>query len=119
MDKKTKFGENFGTHKPQSWVQYTRFLTGHHSPADRARELFKSGLNMERLVVSVEKKNFRHAISAFLAMFPKPQDVLKCFDRFIKTIRDVYVAWECVNRAESAARNRARFKRILKYSTRF
>jgi len=51
MDKKTKFGENFCTNKPQSWVQYTPFLTGHHSPADRARELFKSGLCGERLVV--------------------------------------------------------------------
>jgi len=32
---------------------------------------------------------------------------------FINTILDVNVAWECVNRAESVARNRARFKRIL------
>jgi len=42
-------------------------------------------------------------------MFTQPQDVLTCFDRFIKTIRDVNVPWECVNRAESAARNRGSF----------
>jgi len=50
MDKK-KFGENICTHKPQSWVQYTPFLTDHHWPGDRARELFKSVLNGERLGV--------------------------------------------------------------------
>jgi len=50
MDKK-KFGENVCTHKPQFWVQYTLFLASHHSPADRAKELLKSGLNGERLVV--------------------------------------------------------------------
>jgi len=92
MDKKTKFGENFCTQKPQSWVQYTPFLTGHQSPADRAIELFKSGLNGERLVVGAEKKTFRRAISAFLAMFTKPQDALTCFARLITTIRDVNVA---------------------------
>jgi len=51
MDKKTKIGENFCTHKPQPGVQNIPFLYGHHSPADRARELFKSALNGERLVV--------------------------------------------------------------------
>jgi len=51
MNKKTKFGENVCTHKPQSWVQYTLFLTGHHSPTDRTRELLQSGLIGERLVV--------------------------------------------------------------------
>jgi len=109
MDKKTIFDENVCTHKPQSWVQYTHFLTGHHSPADRARELFKSGLSGEILVVWAKKKTFRRSISAFLAMFTKPQGVLTCFDRLITTIRDVNVARDCVNRPESAARNRARF----------
>jgi len=51
MDKKTKIGENFCTHKPQPGVDCTPFLNGHHSPADRARELFKAALNGERLVV--------------------------------------------------------------------
>jgi len=37
----------------------------------------------------------------------------------VKTIRDVTVQWECVNRGESGAQNRARFKCILGYSTRF
>ena len=39
------------THKPHSGVEYTPFLLGHHSPADRVKELFKSALNVERLVV--------------------------------------------------------------------
>jgi len=65
------------------------------------------------------KKRLRRAISAFLAMFTKPQDVLTCLVRFIKTIRYINVAWECVNCTESAARNRARFKCIIGYSTRF
>jgi len=51
MDKKPKICENFSTHKPQPGMQNTPFLYGHHSPADRARELFKSVLNGERLVV--------------------------------------------------------------------
>jgi len=51
MNKKTKVGELFCIHKPQPGVEYTRFLLGHHSPADRARELFKPDLNGERLVV--------------------------------------------------------------------
>jgi len=58
MDKTLKIGENCSTHKPQSGLENILFLNGHHSPADRARELFKSGLNGERLVVYVEKKNF-------------------------------------------------------------
>jgi len=33
------------------WLENIHFLKGHHSPADQARELFKSGLNGERLVV--------------------------------------------------------------------
>jgi len=57
-DKTPKIGENFSTHKPQSGVENTLFLNGHHSPADRARELFKSGLNGERLVVRLKKKFF-------------------------------------------------------------
>jgi len=51
MDKTPKNGENFSTHKPQSGLENTLFLNGRHSPADRARELFKSGLNEERRVV--------------------------------------------------------------------
>jgi len=51
MDKKTNIGENFCTHKPQCGVEDIPFLYGQHSPADRARELFKSALNWERLVV--------------------------------------------------------------------
>jgi len=51
MDKTPKIGENFSTNKSQSGVENISFLSGHHSPADRARELFKSGLNGERLVV--------------------------------------------------------------------
>jgi len=51
MDKTPKIGENFSTHKPQSGLENIHFLNGRHSPADRAKELFKSGLNWERLVV--------------------------------------------------------------------
>jgi len=51
MDKTAKIGEHFSTHKTQSGLENTPFLNGHHSPANRARELFKSGLNGERLVV--------------------------------------------------------------------
>jgi len=51
MDKTPKIGENFSTHKPQSGLENTLFLNGHHSPADRARDLFKSCLNGEKLVV--------------------------------------------------------------------
>jgi len=51
MDKTPKIGENFSTHKLQSEVESIPFLNGHHSPADRARELLKSDLNGERLVV--------------------------------------------------------------------
>ena len=83
MNKTPQIGENFSTHKPQSTLENIPFLNGHHSPADQARELFKSGLNGERLVVLAEKKTFRRAISAFLAMFTKPQVVLTCFDRFL------------------------------------
>jgi len=57
MDKTSKFGENFCTHKPLSGVENIRFLNGHHSPADRAIDLFKSGLIGERLVALAEKKN--------------------------------------------------------------
>jgi len=52
-------------------------------------------------------------------MFTKPQDAWTCFDRSVKTIRDVNVPWEFKNQAESLARNRARFKYILGYSLRF
>jgi len=51
MDKIPKIGENFSTHKPQYGVENIPFLNGHHSPADRARELFKFPLNGERVVV--------------------------------------------------------------------
>jgi len=51
MGKKTKICENFCTYKPQPGVDYTPFLNGYHSPADRARGLFKPALNGERLVV--------------------------------------------------------------------
>ena len=51
MDKTSKIGEIFSTHKPQPGVENIPFLNGHHSPADRARELFVSGLNGKRLVV--------------------------------------------------------------------
>jgi len=51
MDKTPTIGENFSTHKPQSGLENTPFLNGHHSSADRARERFKSDLNGERLVV--------------------------------------------------------------------
>jgi len=51
MDITPKIGENFSTHKPQSGLENIPFLNGHHLTADRARELFKSGLNGERLVV--------------------------------------------------------------------
>jgi len=114
MDEKTNFGENFSTHKPQSWVQWTPFLTGHHSPADRARELFKSGKTC-----SLGRKKTSPC------EFGLPGYVYKttgCFDKVLiglSTIRDVNVAWECVNRAESVARNPARFKHILGYSAKF
>jgi len=36
-----------------------------------------------------EKKTFHRAISAFLALFTKPQVVLTCFDRFLITFYDV------------------------------
>jgi len=51
MDKTPKIGENFSTHKPESVVENPPFLYGQQAPADRARELFKSALNRERLVV--------------------------------------------------------------------
>jgi len=51
MDKKTKIGENFCTHKLQFGLEHTPSLYGQHSPSDQARELFKSALNRERLVV--------------------------------------------------------------------
>jgi len=51
MDKAPKTDEKFSTHKPQTRLENIPFLNGHHSPADRARELFKFGLNGERLVV--------------------------------------------------------------------
>jgi len=51
MDKTAKIDKNFSTHKPQSGLENILFLNGHRSPADRARELIKSGLNGERLVV--------------------------------------------------------------------
>jgi len=51
MDKTPKIGKNFTTHKPQSGLEGISFLNGHHSPADRAKELFQSGLNGERFVV--------------------------------------------------------------------
>jgi len=51
MNKTPKIGENFITHKPQSGVENIPFLNNHYSPADRARELFKSVVNGERLVV--------------------------------------------------------------------
>jgi len=69
MDKITKIGENFYTHKPQPGVDYTPFLNGHHSPADRAKELFKPALNGEGLVVSIEIKNFQCVFLTFFAMF--------------------------------------------------
>jgi len=51
MDKTPKIVETFSTHQPQSALENMPFLNGHHLPADRARELFKSSLNRERLVV--------------------------------------------------------------------
>jgi len=84
MDKTPTIGENFSTHKPQSGLENTPFLNGHHSSADRARERFKSDLNGERLVVWAEKKTFHGGISAFLTMFTKLQVILTCFDRFLK-----------------------------------
>jgi len=51
MDKKTKICEYFCTYIPQPGAEYTPFLNDYHSPADRARELIKSALNDERLVV--------------------------------------------------------------------
>ena len=75
--KKTKLVKISAPTNPN--LGWTPFLNGHHTPADRARELFKSALNGERLVVQPEKKTFRCAISAFLAMFTKPQVVLTGF----------------------------------------
>jgi len=51
MAKKNKSGENFCSHKSQFGLEHTPFLNGYHSPADRAKKLFKSALNGERLVV--------------------------------------------------------------------
>ena len=48
---KNKIGENVCNHKPQFGLEHTPFRNGHHSPADRAREPFKSLLNGERRVV--------------------------------------------------------------------
>jgi len=45
MDEKPKICENFCTHKPQPRVEYTPFLNGDHSPADRAGGLFKPAIN--------------------------------------------------------------------------
>jgi len=52
-------------------------------------------------------------------MFTKPQGVLTCYYRSVKTIHDVNVLWEFKNQAESLARNRTRFKCILGYSMSF
>jgi len=51
MNKTPKIGKNFSIPKSQSGLENIPFLNGHHSPADRARELFKSGQNGERPVV--------------------------------------------------------------------
>jgi len=51
MDKTPKIGENFSNPKPQSGLENIPFLIGHDSPADRARDLFKTGLIWDRLVV--------------------------------------------------------------------
>jgi len=51
MDKKTKISANFCTHKLHFGLKHTPSLYGQHLPVDGARELFKSALNRERLVV--------------------------------------------------------------------
>jgi len=51
MDKKIKIGENFCTRKLLFGLEHTSSLYGQYSPVDQARELFKSTLNRERLVV--------------------------------------------------------------------
>jgi len=81
MDKTPKIGKNFTTNKPKSGEENTPFLNGLHSPADRARELFKSGLMGKDLRFRLKKKTFRRAILAFLAMFTKPQVVLTGFSK--------------------------------------
>jgi len=70
-------------------MQNNPFLYGHQSPADRARELFKSLLNGGRLVVQAENKTFHRAISAFQAMFTKPQVVLNVLTGFSKSKQSV------------------------------
>jgi len=52
-------------------------------------------------------------------MFTKPQDVLTCFGRFVKTLHDVNVQWEFKNQADFVTRNFTGFKCILGYSTSF
>jgi len=77
MDKTSKFGENFCTHKPLSGVENIRFLNGHHSPADRAIDLFKSGLIGERLVALAEKKIFS---PCDLGLYGYVYKTTSCFD---------------------------------------
>jgi len=83
MANKTKLVKISSHTNPNLGWNTPLFLNGHHSSADPARELFKSALNGERPVVYAEKKLFAVAVSAFLAMFTKPQVVLTCFDRFL------------------------------------
>ena len=78
MDKTPKSGEYFSTRKPQSGVENTPFLNGHHSPADLARELFKSDLNGDRLVVYAEKK----ISPCDFGLFGYVYKTTGCFDMF-------------------------------------
>jgi len=82
MAKKTKIGENFYTHKPQFGLEHTPFLnaiTRHRIELENCSNPHWMGKDLQFGL----KKNFRHAISAFLAMFTKPQVDLTCFDRFL------------------------------------
>jgi len=87
MAEKPKICENFCTHKPQPRVDYTPFLNGHHSPADRAGGLFKPAINGERLVVCLKKKI---SVCVF-GLFGHVYITTGCFDRSVKTLDDVNV----------------------------
>ena len=116
---KKQICENLYTYKPHSGVQNTPFLYGVTPSKSSWRAVQIRSQWGKTCSLDWEKIFFQRAISAFLAMFTEPQDVLTCFDRFIKTVHDVNVRWEFKNRAKSLARNRERFKCILGYSTRF
>ena len=111
MDKTSKIGENFSTHKP--WrVENPLFYMANSRQRIELQIRSESGKTY-----SLDwKKQFSPCDFGLTGRIYKTTG---SFDRSVKTIHDVNVLWECVNWAESLARNRAKFKCILGYSTSF